>query len=63
MANANLVQPPSAPALPDAGAYRVITNEEGTFLQLKNATTGKWHTVFPSGTPPAVTLQIGPAED
>lgn len=56
---------PAAIALraPDSGTYRIKTTDDGQHFQLKNATTGKWHTVFPSGTPPAVTLQIGPAED
>lgn len=50
------------PAAPANGTYRLLTNANGTFLQLWNPTTAAWHTVFISGAAGVTTLAIGPAE-
>lgn len=44
---------------PAGGAYRI---KDGVYLQVKNATTGTWHTVFATGAAGAEVLTLGPAE-
>lgn len=41
---------------PTNGTYRVKTDGTGSYFQLKNATTGKWHTVFLQGNDNAANL-------
>lgn len=48
---------------PANGSYRVVTNEDGTFMQFYNPTTGKYHTLFPDGPEGAVTTNWGPGEE
>jgi len=48
---------------PVNGAYRIKTDETGSYLQVKNATTGGWHTIFAAGAEGAEILTIGPGED
>jgi hypothetical protein len=50
------------PEAPVNGSYRLLTNGNGTFLQLWNPTQSKWHTVFVSGAAGTETLVLGPAE-
>ena len=50
--------------MPANGAYRFASDGgAGIVFQLKNGTTGKFHTVFIHGAEGAETLAIGPAED
>lgn len=61
---------PAAPAYPLPGAlvtknptdgtYRVKTDETGSYWQVKNATTGKWHTLWLVGEDEASTLTWSP---
>lgn len=44
---------------PTGGAYRV---KDGVYLQVKNATTGQFHTLFATGAAGAEVLTIGPGE-
>lgn len=44
---------------PAGGAYRV---KDGVFLQVKNATTGGWHSLFATGAAGAEVLTLGPSE-
>lgn len=46
------------PMVPPGGALRVTP---GGLLQLRNATTGLWHTVFVTGAAGAESLAIGPS--
>jgi hypothetical protein len=56
--------PESAFALkaPTNGAYRIKTDGTGSYWQVKNTTTGLWHTVFAVGGTGGEYLTIGPAE-
>jgi hypothetical protein len=58
---------PSADALllrvPTDGAYRVNHTVDGVFWQLKNKTTGKWHTIWVDGADGEEVFAIGPGED
>lgn len=47
---------------PINGAYRIKTVASGSYLQVKNATTGAWHTLFAAGAAGAEFLTIGPAD-
>ncbi|HTJ78544.1 MAG TPA: hypothetical protein VL357_06070 [Rariglobus sp.] len=47
---------------PANGTYRIKTNETGSYLQIKNATNGKFHTLFVTGDTGAETLAIGDGE-
>ncbi len=55
---------PDAVALrvPANGTYRIKTTGDGQHFQLKNATTGLWHTAFLTGAEGAVTLAFGAGE-
>ncbi len=44
------------------GTYRIKTTGDGQHFQLKNATTGLWHTAFLTGAEGAVTLAFGAGE-
>lgn len=48
-----------AQLVPAGGAYRV---KDGVYLQVKNATTGSWHTLFATGAVGVEALTLGPAE-
>ena len=49
--------------VPPQGSYRVKTEEDGTVnLQLWNATTGLWHTLFLTGAAGAIVLNVGVGE-
>lgn len=65
MASAGFLQAPfNATGLPEApvdGAYRLKTDGNGTFLQLKSP-TGEWASVFIVMVDGKPTLSTGPAE-
>jgi len=63
MAQATLIPPPSVPVDPVDGAYRLRADANGAFLQVKNADTGKYHSLFAQGAAGVETLALGPAED
>ncbi|HSV73451.1 MAG TPA: hypothetical protein VLH79_06805 [Chthonomonadales bacterium] len=50
------------PEAPADGSYRIVTDVNGTFLQLWNPTQSKWHTVSIAGGAGAEQLVLGPAE-
>lgn len=51
-----------AGSAPANGTYRVKTDGGASYFQLKNATTGLWHTIFPTGASGAEQFAIGPGE-
>lgn len=56
---------PEALALvaPANGAYRVKSSADGVFWQVKNRTTGKWHTIMVDGAAGEEVFGIGAGED
>ncbi|AHF94017.1 hypothetical protein OPIT5_03795 [Opitutaceae bacterium TAV5] len=52
-----------ATKVPDLGAYRIKTDETGSYYQLKNGTTGAFHTLYITGAAGAEQLAFGPADN
>ncbi len=64
MANASMIPAPVASgvsAAPAQGTYRFVDTGTGVHLQLKDAVTGQWRTVFLTTASGEPALALGPA--